>query len=100
MKVCIYWGLNESEVLFLFFFLLSTLTPACHHTTCPKFGAFALFTLIGFESCSPDLFSIQHCILVPYSPDVAASLSSVYHQSPVNDPHILALGSLCFLLDV
>lgn len=66
--------------------LFSTLTPACHHTTCPKFGAFALFTLICFESCCPDLFSIQHCILLSYSPDVAASLSSEHHPSSVNNP--------------
>lgn len=79
------------------FFLFSTLTPACHHSTCPKFGAFALFTLIGFESCCPDLFSIRHCILVPYSPDIAASLSSEHHPFPVNAPHSLALGSLCLL---
>lgn len=74
-------------------FLFSTLTPACHHTTCPKFGAFALFMWLALKAalliCSPS--SIASLYLIPLM------LLSVHHPSPVNDPHALAVGSLCLL---
>lgn len=39
-----------------------------HHL--PQVWSICIVYVVGFESCSPDLFSIQHCVLVPYSPDV------------------------------
>lgn len=50
-----------------------------------------------FWKCSPALFSIQPCILVPYSPGVAASLSPKPHPCPVTVPQAPALGCLCLL---
>lgn len=79
-------------------FLFSTTTSACHRPPLSLPQLQSIYTLLVFESRSPGLFSIQRCFPLPYSPGFAASLSSVHHLSPMNDPRALAAGSLCSLV--